>query len=153
MRTINLILTFVIIALSTSCKKGEKEIERDHIVKFLDTFSVNDSTKWVVILPGLGCHGCIQEGEVFMMDNIDNKDIFFALTKIESLKILQQKIGIKLRGRSNVYIDPKESFKIPTNSIYPCVVYLDGGNVKYHEFQSPGNNAFEKLRTEIKDTE
>lgn len=150
MKIRNLMLVFLIFFISASCEKGENELERDYIKSVINNLTLNETVKWMVILPGMGCHGCIQEGEVFMKDYISKSDIYFVLTKIESLKILQQKIDVELKEHSNVYIDNKVGFKIPTkNSVYPCVVYLNNGKIESHEFQSPGNNAFEKLRSKI----
>lgn len=144
------ILGLIFTILVTSCKRTEKDLELEHIVSTIEAMDFPGSIKWVVILPGLGCHGCIQEGEAFMKDYIDTKEILFVLTKVESMKILQQKIGIKLTDYPNVLIDHKEAINIPSNnSVYPCVVHLDEKDIKFHEFQSPGNNAFEKLRQQI----
>ena len=140
-----ILITIVIVVSFVCCKKSEKELEKESLEIIIETVPVNDFTKWIIILPGMGCHGCIQEGEAFMKDNVNNKDILFVLTKTESLKILQNKLEIKLKEHTNIYIDSKESF----NFIYPCIVHLENGKIKSHEFQSPGNNAFEKLKNRL----
>lgn len=154
MRHINrIIMTFsfiLILGITLSCKKNETELEKDHIISILETVSLGEETKWVVVLPGLGCHGCIQEGEAFLKDNMDNQQIFLVLTKVESVKILNNKLGIKLRESPTVYIDREDEFRFPTaNKAYPCIVHLANGKYISHEFQSPQNNGFEKLRTTI----
>lgn len=150
MKSATITIAILILFISTSCKKGEKEIETNYIESIQKKGVLNDSIKWIVILPGLGCHGCIQEGEVFMRENITNREIFFVLTRIESLKILQQKIEIDLKAHGNVYFENEEDLTLPTNNrVYPCIVYLDNGEIISHEFQSPGNNAFDKLRDQI----
>lgn len=143
-------LLLVALVLLTNCKKNEKNFEKDYISSIINTVVISDTVKWVIILPGMGCHGCIREGEVFMKDNIDNNTIFFILTKVESTKILQQKLEVNLKKYTNVYIDDKDNFKVPTkNSVYPCVVYLKGKKIESYEFQSPKNDAFKKLRDKI----
>jgi len=141
-----LIIISVFLVL-TSCKKTTKDIERTYLVSWLEESNIDSSKfNWIVILPGLGCSGCIQEGEEFMKNSIENSQILFVLTKVESLKILQKKVDIKIKNYSNIYVDNTEGFDIPTNnSIYPCVVYLENSKVKSHEFQAPGNSAFENL--------
>ena len=147
MKKIILLPIVLIFVLSISCKKSEKELENEYILTVVDKVPMSKTTKCLIILPGLGCHGCIQEGEVFMRDNIKNTDFYFVLTKFESLKILQNKIGVKFKEHSNIYIDAKEGISIPTNnSVYPCVVYIENGEVKSHEFQAPGSNAFDNLK-------
>ncbi|TGV03442.1 hypothetical protein [Flavivirga rizhaonensis] len=142
MRNRTLTVTFFIFIILFSCKKEEKTIEHDYLETIIDKLDVNDSIKRVVLLPGLGCHGCIQEGEAFMKQNVTNRNILFILTQIESFKILQNKLEITLEEHPNVYIDKKNEINFPTdNKVYPCIVMLDNGNVKGHEFQSPKNTA------------
>lgn len=143
-----LLPAFIILIITGSCKKSANEIEKKHLMTAIDQAKVSNDIRWIVILPGLGCHGCIQEAEVFMRDHIKNMEILFVLTKISSLKILQQKIGVQISEYPNVYIDLKNEFDIPTdNSIYPCIVQLKDGKMVEHEFQSPQNgDAFWKLK-------
>lgn len=70
------------------------------------------------------------------------------ITKLESLKMLQQKIGMKIDGPSNIYIDRKNTFQLATsNAIYPCIVKIVNGKAIDHQFQSPKNSgAFEQLK-------
>ncbi|GAA0544564.1 hypothetical protein GCM10009415_28400 [Chitinophaga japonensis] len=86
-----------------------------------------------------------------MRDYIEKPHILFVLTKVQSLKILEQKIGKKLHDRKNVYIDKQGFFDIPTNNtIYPCIVQLESGKAIAHQFQSPDNGqAFQLLKTQI----
>ncbi|MBW7941605.1 MAG: hypothetical protein H3C64_04220 [Candidatus Kuenenia stuttgartiensis] len=126
-------------------------MESTTILTGIERAKIADINEWVVILPGLGCPGCIQEGEAFMQQFIDSTKVFFVLTKIESLKILQQKIGKSLKDRKNVYIDKQGIFDIPTdNSIYPCIIQLKDGKIIKHQFQSPENSqAFEWLKIQL----
>jgi hypothetical protein len=57
---------------SKSCKESVKETERACLADAISKIMIDDTYKWVVILPGLGCHGCIQEAEFFMMEHIEN---------------------------------------------------------------------------------
>lgn len=153
MKTLNRLIVFMVMCLCVACgKKTDKELETDYLTPVVNDLHVKDNIKWVVILPGLGCHGCIQEGEFFMKENAQNKDIYFVLTSIESLKILQNKIGLKVTEMTNVYLDKANTIKIPTiNNIYPCIIEVSNGKLKDHVFQSPHDGpAFEKLRSLIK---
>ncbi|WPO77897.1 hypothetical protein [Flavobacterium sp. KACC 22761] len=150
----NKILIIVFAFLSSmiiSCKKSDAEIEAEYLKNSIEKLKLDQNVKWIVILPGLGCHGCIQEGEVFMQNYIDNKNIVFVLTKIESLKILQKKTGVNLKEHSNIYIDRNAEFNVPTdNSIYPCIVEIKEGELESVGFQSPKNGvAFDKLKQHI----
>lgn len=134
--------------LFLSCKKTDKERETQTISNGIEQLKLKSNTNWLIILPGMGCTGCIQEGEAFVKDNLSNPNIFFIVTNLRSLKILQQKIGKKIQGLPNVFIDHKNIFAIPTsNRVYPCIVQLNKGKIIDHEFQSPSNGqAFEQLK-------
>ncbi len=133
------------------CKKQNNEIEADFLSTSINNLNIESKIKWIVVLPGLGCHGCIDQGEAFMQEYIKYEGILFILTKIESLKILQQKINVNIKDYSNIYIDKERSFEIPTeNTIYPCIIKLEKGKFIKHEFQSPANGeAFNKLKRKI----
>jgi hypothetical protein len=131
-------ITLIVFASFFSCKKSNKEIETFYLNSAVKQLSVNNTYKWAVILPGLGCNGCIQEGEAFMKEFVSNPDILFVLTKISSLKILQHKINIDIGDHRNIYIDRENLFDIPTNNaIYPCIIRLKKGEIESVEFQCP----------------
>lgn len=146
------IIALIVGVLLQSCTKSNAEIEKDEIQLYVDSNS--DKIKgydYMVVLPGLGCHGCIQEAEVFMQNYVANQHVLFVLTKIESLKILQQKIGVNLKDYKNILLDQNQNFNISTaNSIYPCIVKLDNEVVESYGFQSPSNSeAFSNLKKKL----
>ena len=139
------------ILICSSCHKSAKEIETDYVKNFIETLPINNDIKWIVIQPGLGCPGCIQEGEQFMKKNVSNKSIYFVLTKIVSLKILSYKVGIDIKKCNNVYADVDNLFILPSNdNIYPCIVKIDNKKIINLEFQNPDNStAFDNLNSEL----
>lgn len=134
-----------------SCAKTDADKENEIIQSGINDIKLDPQYNWMVVLPGLGCKGCIQEAEAFMRDYLDRQNILFVLTKVQSLKILQQKIKNSIWGRKNVYIDKDGYFDIPTNnSIYPIIVQIKGGKAVAHQFQSPSNGqAFEWLKAQV----
>lgn len=142
-----MICLFASSMLFFSCHKTQSEIEKDYLDERMRSLKALKDKKWVVVLPGLGCKGCIQEGEAFMSKNIDNKQILFVLTKVESIKLLQQKTGVQVSDHQNIFIDEENHFEVPSeNGIYPLIIQLDGQKIKNYEFQSPKNGmAFAKL--------
>lgn len=142
------ILYIIVVLLAMSCKSNPDSNEEKFLNESIENLGVlSNDYKWIVILPGVGCHGCIQDGEFFMKNNINRKDILFVLTKISSFKILQQKIGVKLKEYQNVYVDREKVFDIPSeNSIYPCVVKMEKGKMIDYAFQKPQSNAFRLLK-------
>lgn len=155
MKLINIISIWILgslfLIICNSCN-NLKNIE----IKFLNSvienyLEIDNTKKWILILPGVGCTGCIQEAETFVKENVDNNEVIIILTKISSLKILQHKLQININDYSNIYIDKENIFDIPTeNSIYPCLVKINNGSVVSYEFQSPGNGkAFHELKSQI----
>jgi hypothetical protein len=146
-------LLYGLLAIITlfSCNKSPKEIEADYVNSEIVNLKPGPEKKWVVVLPGLGCKGCIQEGEFFMQQHISNNKILFLLTKVESVKLLEQKTGIKIKNHQNVLIDRNNSFDLPSdNSIYPLIVEVSGKKVLKYQFQSPQNaNAFAMLNDQL----
>jgi len=149
MKAINILSAFLFIScIGIGCKeKTAKEKEAEYLNNVVSKIGSAGQYKWVVILPGLGCHGCIQEGEAFMQKNIGNKNIYFVLTKVESLKILQNKINVKVQDHTNIFLDKDNAIRIPSdNNIYPCIIQMNGENLKDYQFQAPYNSqAFAKL--------
>lgn len=124
-----------------------KKKKKKFLSNCIERLDITDNYQWIVILPGTGCHGCIQDGEFFMKKNIGNNKVLFILTKISSLEILQQKLGLQIKDHSNIYIDKENIFDIPSNnSIYPCVIKLEKGKILTYAFQSPRSNAFHLLK-------
>ncbi|MBW8683886.1 hypothetical protein [Chitinophaga rhizophila] len=149
---LRIILCCLMLSMITlSCEQTDANKEGTIIEDGIKELKLKPQYDWLVIMPGLGCRGCIQEAEAFMRDYLDKPEILFVLTKVQSLKILEQKIGKELHSRQNVYIDKQGYFDIPTNNtIYPCIVQLDKGKVVEHQFQSPENGqAFQLLKTQI----
>ncbi len=141
------IMIFIWIVGLVSCKQKIEEVEEKFLASVIDEFRIDEKYEWVVILPGLGCHGCIQEGEFFMKKNISNNKILFVLTDITSLKIFQQKTGIRISNSPNVFVDKNNRFKLTTkNAIYPCIIQLEHGKILHYSFQSPQNAAFSKIK-------
>lgn len=137
------IFLVLLIVFGVSCKDRTDIKEKEFLINSIKQLNITSQCKWIIVLPGLGCHGCIQEGEFFMKENITNTDILFVLTNISSLKIFQQKTNIKINDYPNIYIDRDNHFKLPTkNGIYPCIIQLSDGKLLNYSFQSPTSAAF-----------
>lgn len=156
MRTIIINIIFSLFGLCLlSCKEDAAKQEKAFLTHAIEKLPhVHGQYDWIVILPGLGCHGCIQDGEYFMQQNVENPKIFYVLTNLSSLKIFQQKTGITIKDHPNIYIDKENLFMVPTNnSIYPCVIQLKEGQIVEHTFQSPQTVIFQQLKRHLKENE
>jgi len=133
--------------LMVSCQQNTEKREKDVFTKAIEQLKIDSKYQWLVVLPGLGCHGCIQVGEDFMQNNIEDERILFVLTKVSSLKILQQKTEVRIDEHNNILVDKDNLFQLPTNNtIYPCVIQMKNGNIFKHSFQSPYNDALRQLK-------
>ncbi|MDR0742784.1 MAG: hypothetical protein LBF05_00280 [Tannerella sp.] len=63
------------ITVFASCRKSPEKIERDFLSSAIERIDTGHGCQWIVVLPGLGCHGCIQEAEVFMQQHITDRRI------------------------------------------------------------------------------
>lgn len=149
-KTVLLIGVFFLL-LCSSCKDRKKEIEEKKIVEILADLNVDSKHDWVVLLPGMGCHGCIVGGEYFMQQHASDERILFVLTKISSLKILQQKTKLKFSDHSNILIDKDNRYHLTiNNSIYPCILEIKDGKLQSYKFQTPETDAFDELEQLLK---
>lgn len=147
-----IVITFLVSIALTNCNKTQEGSDFTDIKQFIEKIDVDlNKYDFIVVLPGLGCQGCIKQAEMFMKDHLDKKKVLFVLTKVESLKTLQNKLGIKLKEHTNIYIDREDDFIILSdNSIYPCIINLEDSKIKNFQFQSPENGqAFAKLSMQI----
>jgi len=136
--------------LLVACKQNPEKLETNSFTKAIEQIKVDSQYQWVAVLPGLGGHGCIQEAEAFMSEHITDKRILFVLTRVSSLKILQQKIGINFDEHTNIFVDRDDMFQISTNNaIYPCVIQINNREYSKHSFQSPSSDAFNQLRKQL----
>lgn len=134
------------------CTSNDSGKEYTFLTQSLENSDIHlENYKYIVILPGSGCHGCIQEGEFFLKQNVSNKSILFILSNPTSLKILQNKLQINIKNQHNIIIDKSSRFNVPTkNSIYPCVIFLDSRNkIRNIIFQKPQSRAFYELYREL----
>ena len=141
-RIVKAIALLISVILLASCKENAASSERVSLTSALDALKIDTQLyDWIVVLPGLGCHGCIQDGEYFMQQNVENPKIFYVLTNLSSLKIFQQKTGITIKDHPNIYVDRENLFVVPTNnSIYPCVIQLKEGQIAEHTAICPSFN-------------
>ena len=120
---------FLGLFLFASCEDKIEKKEKIFLSNAIERLSVNQQYEWVILLPGIGCHGCIQEAEFFMKKHISNEKILFVLTNI----------------------DRNNQFKLPTDhSIYPCVIQVNKGKLQQYAFQSPKTPALYNLEKLLK---
>lgn len=150
-------LAVIIITIALGCKKtDEATIE---VINHMKTNHITfpKELEYCVIIPGGGCDNCIAEGIGFVKNNlinfsIDSSKIQAVFTAISSKKILLNQLSIDNYLEYNFIFDVEDKYYLNSQySIYPCIIYLDKGNVINVEYQNPQNSyAISKLTNKIK---
>lgn len=144
-----IIYLLCIMYMCSSCINEEYQ-EREYLNDVLAEYPQLTKYSWLIIIPGAGCNGCIQESEYFLKKYVSEESLCFVLTNISSIKILQQKTSVKIKEHPNIYVDRDNVFLLPTNnSIYPCIAEVRNGIVVSVEFQSPQTSALHNLEESL----
>ncbi|GAB5526177.1 MAG: hypothetical protein Roseis2KO_40490 [Roseivirga sp.] len=94
----------------------------------------------VMLLPKVGCTGCISSAETFMKDHaaVYPEDFGVILTDVVSLKTLRIKLGGELIDLDNVALDTGNYFTSKQlKSLYPTLIYQRSGEITSIEYVSP----------------
>lgn len=103
----------------------------------------------IVIIPNVGCGGCISEAEHFFQENKE-ENILFVFTKVRSLKELRLRHGKKLE-RKNVLVDKQQRYASEKEeiNIYPIIIDIRGkGRCKW-DFLEPGVSYQDILKNKV----
>lgn len=103
----------------------------------------------VVIIPDVGCGGCISEAEHFFKENIKGS-FFFIFTKVYSLKELRLRHGDILESK-NVLIDVEQEYASLSDeiNIYPIIIDVRNTQKPVWKYLEPGisyQDVFKKLK-------
>lgn len=146
MKIIQVIVIFFILfsSCSTENKKNEEYLSK-RVHALMPT--LNKCYSHIIIIPGSGCSGCITVAEDFLKTQYNNPECLFILTSINSLKIINHKIGVNLSQLSNVILDYDNVYSRYKMSMYPIVINYNckENKVKCFVYQKPGSNAFDQL--------
>lgn len=147
------ILMVMFICLGVGCINNIYQKEKNQYEFAISKIEFSDTIEWIVVLPGFGCHACLEFAEEFMKTNINSRRVLFVLTDISSIKELELKVKLKIIDHSNVFVDSENSFYLKSkNQVYPCIIHLEKGKIIDHEFSNPQNKqAFPRLEQKLKD--
>lgn len=87
--------------------------------------------KCIVLIPNGGCTGCVLQAEDYFLRAVDDAEILFIFTNYLSRKDMKIKLGSRSLDKPNVWLDEENRLYFPqfTESLYPCVIWLDKGAV------------------------
>jgi len=148
-KTGSLLLCMCFLAYCTN-KETKEYTQLTKLFEALQKEMPNENTKaCIIIIPNVGCTGCIGEAEKFMLNNINSlKNMQFVLTDINSKKAFKVRFKDVLH-HSCVIIDYEnlaETQKLRT--IYPKIFYIQERKITKIVEASPEykGNAWKELR-------
>lgn len=134
-----------LILLFASCSEGNKNsglyknaLNQNHI----------EHQKYVVVVPGAGCGGCISNATYFLVNNYSKiKDsVTIVFTGVMDKKLLKNEVGEEFLKNSNVKIDQDNYFLAPEIvSNYPQVISFKGNDGEIGEIQNFDDNTYNSI--------
>lgn len=140
-------LFFLLLSIVMASCRGNNETTEE-IVEYYKKKGItfDKEVECCVILPEVGCEGCIAAGVQLFLDNKESflktqKKNLIVFTMINSLKMLLRTLGLSSLEDFNCYLDLKNDYSVVgENSIYPLILHLKDGKITKAEFQSPYSN-------------
>ena len=110
---------------------------------------INENLTFVVI-PDVGCNGCIYRAELFLEKHKNSDNIYFIYSGITSLKDLKFSLGDKLNA-NNVIIDELNLIALNEGVFnYPMIYHYEKETLKFQKEINPTNvTGFEDFEEEF----
>lgn len=123
---------FILLVFLASCsgKYSEEKIQLEMVVKAITKTEPNHKIQAYVLIPNVGCTGCIGVAEQFMLNNVAKmNNVLFILTGINSPKAF--KIRYREALKSPYVLADYENIANTKElkSIYPKIFYLEKGEI------------------------
>lgn len=129
-------LLFLLMILSSlSCHQTLNNQTSDNISSWLDkTNKLNNDS--LVIIPNVGCGGCITNAQFYFRDNQNNKSITYIFTKIDDPRMFRQVVPKELWHNDNIVIDTADYLiSLGIESIYPLLIIKNEREFKQEIFE------------------
>ncbi len=120
----------VIIFFTLFCCNNKSDLENISKVRTILSdceFCIKDPN-YILVIPSLGCTGCISQAESFMIENNNNENILFLLDKVSSRKDLRTRLGFDFMKSKNIFVS-SEALNLFDNFIYPKLVNFETGEI------------------------
>lgn len=150
------LLLLLLCIITISCK--EKDKTTNDVTKFYQEKGIffDKELEYCVILPEVGCSGCIASGVDFFLKNKDfflktQKKNFIVFTAVNSKKQLFRTLKLSSLADFNCCLDLKNDYLVRgNNSIYPLILHLKNGKIINAQYQSPySENIMGQLEKEL----
>ncbi|MDE6533518.1 MAG: hypothetical protein K2M27_08305 [Muribaculaceae bacterium] len=137
----------IILLIFILCGCGSSNKDLDYIQTLYSDRNIvfDDETEFCIVLPEVGCSGCISG---ILYDVLDNKASFsnnqkknlIVFTAVNSKKMLRRNIQVDSLDELNCIVDTENRFLLDTkDKIYPIIMTLDNGRITNVMIQSPDN--------------
>lgn len=133
----------LLVSLLVSCKKTDGVTNRVSEVYAQRNITFDRDLECCLILPEVGCEGCIAEGVDFFHENAScfyrsQRKNMIVFTAINSRKMLFRALGVDSLGEYYNIMDWDNNYLVEgNNAIYPLVLSLKDGKIIRAEYQSP----------------
>ena len=103
----------------------------DNVENFLKRYPNNGNYKTYMIIPSVGCSGCISNVETFVKKNYEKlENTKFFLIKVNSYKSLKLRFGKEFLNQKNVEIISIDGSKNWENNLkYPVILHLNENEI------------------------
>ncbi len=113
----------------------------------------DDDTEFCIVLPEVGCSGCISGAIYHVLDNKssfsnEQKKNLIVFTAVNSQKMLLRNMQVDSLEELNCIVDSEDKYLLNSNDrIYPLFMTIHNGKIVNAMIQSPDNyeDAFIKL--------
>jgi hypothetical protein len=126
-----LLLFLTTLFLCTSCQSKQDYTQLEQKLTILVGENIINEIDSLVILPSVGCGGCISNAMVHLIKNstsIESMVVIF--TKISDRKAFNMTVPQTFIEHPKVYIDETNNIIIPDSiSEYPTIIYLKNGKI------------------------
>lgn len=141
--------SLLLLLIFLSCDDSKKETVK--AIKELVPEVHFEGRNYFVIIPDIGCSGCILEATSFLMENIDQEGLYFIWTKVGSKKELKFRLGEYYERSDKVILDFENTFlKTEFDDNYPLILYFDDEKLVEKSNVKPGDlSAFRRLSIEF----
>ena len=149
------IYKILLIFLFCGCASPDKISDTEKLQRLCSDRNItfDDSTEFCIVLPEVGCTGCIS-GTLYSI--LENKSSFSSMQKknlivftaVNSRKMLLRNMQVDSIGELNCIVDMENKYLLDTNDkIYPIIMTVREGKITEAMIQSPDNpeDAFSKL--------
>jgi hypothetical protein len=139
-RLLKFILALIVVFEITGCTSRADYSELQQNLSNVLTVETLKKVDSVVVLPSVGCGGCITNAMAYLVKNSDSlKNIAVVFTKITDRKAFRMAVPEDFLNNDLVHIDDSSRITVPEPfTIYPSVIYLNKGKIKELAIFDPG---------------